>query len=68
MSPARALRLAVVLWVIYLGADDWMRSAISHGAVIASVVSGALLAVGLGALVLAARHERRLKAKSGAGT
>jgi len=60
-----------VLWVVYLRADDWMRPAISHGAVIASVVSGALLAVGLAALVLAARHarhERRLKAKSGAGT
>jgi len=68
MSPARALRLAVVLWGVYLRADDWMRPAISHGAVIASVVSGALLAVGLAALVLAARHARRLKAKSGAGT
>jgi len=46
MSPARALRLAVVLWGVYLRADDWMRPAISHGAVIASVVSGALLAWG----------------------
>jgi len=46
MSPTRALRLAVVLWVAYLHAGDWMRPAISHGAVIVSVVSGALLAVG----------------------
>jgi hypothetical protein len=102
MSPTRALRLAVVLWVVlavvvwnvvfdrmvvlagrrfvyaaaladeragpYLHADDWMRPAISHGALTASVVSGALLAVGFAALVLAARHERSMKAKSGEGT
>lgn len=40
-------------------AEDWMRPAVAHGVRTASLVSGGLLAVGLTAVALAARQDRK---------
>lgn len=43
----------------YLRTEDWMQPEIARGVWLASAAGGVIAAVGLAAVFLAARHERR---------